>query len=298
VRDIAWLPGFFVKNRIVALLERQAREEFAADYGSFHLPGESKAREVGAPVLLKGRKLDLGVVLIHGFLAAPRELADLAAYLHNKGYSVYLVRLRGHGTSPEDLANRTATDWVESVDRGYALMSALCKRVVVGGFSFGGGLALDAAVRINGLAGVFSVCPPLRLRDISSRFAPMMSAWHRLKELVHLHEGKKFVDISPEHPQINYTRLPVNGVLELERFMEALEERLAEVQIPALVLQSDGDPTVDPEGTRSLFEKLGSVDKKYQAFASKRHGILLGEGAEQVYEVIGGFLDRLRQEGN
>ena len=296
VRAIAWLPGMFVRKRVAALLERQASEEFADDYRRFHLPGETKPYEVGAPVLLQGRQRDLGVVLVHGYLAAPLELSELAAYLHSRGVWVYLVRLQGHGTSPEDLATRTAEDWLDSVDRGYALMSALCKRVVVGGFSFGGGLALDAAVRIAGLAGVFAVCPPLILRSRSARLAPLLAVWNRVKDLAHLHGHKKeFIDISPEHPHINYLRLPLQGMWELERFMKSLEERLGEVKIPALLLQSDGDPTVDPKGTGHIFEHLGSTDKTYRTIASNRHGILLGEGAEQVHGVIGAFIDRLRQ---
>jgi esterase/lipase/1-acyl-sn-glycerol-3-phosphate acyltransferase len=295
VRTMAWLPGMFVRRMVAALLQRKAEEEFADDFRRFHRPGEAKAYDIGAPVLLKGEGRGLGVVLVHGYLAAPAEMAGLAAYLNGKGLWVYQVRLRGHGTSPEDLASRTARDWVDSVDLGYALLSAICKRVVVGGFSFGGGLALDCAVRINGLAGVFAVCPPLRLRDISSRFAPLVTVWNRLMDLVSYEGGKKeFVDISPEHPWINYARLPIAGVWELERFMKELEPRLAEVQVPALVVQSQGDPTVDPAGTRSLFAKLAGVDKEYRAFDFNRHGILLGEGAEQVHEAIGAFIDRLQ----
>jgi esterase/lipase/1-acyl-sn-glycerol-3-phosphate acyltransferase len=295
VRVMAWLPGFFVRKRVAAFLEQQALEEFSADYRHFSIPGETKEYAVGSPVLLRGRSRQLGIVLIHGYLAAPQEMAELAAYLHNKGLWVYQVRLRGHGTSPEDLATRTAADWVDSVDRGYALMSAICKRVVVGGFSLGGGLALDAAVRIEGLAGVFAACPPLRLSNQSARLAPVLAVWNRVKDLAHLHGHKKeFIDISPEHPHINYLRLPVQGMWELERFMKNLEERLPEVQIPALLLQSDGDPTVDPAGTEFIFEHLGSADKTFQTFVRKRHGILLGEGSQQVFAAIGVFIDRLR----
>lgn len=297
VRAIAWLPGLLVRKRVAALLERQALEEYETDYRSFHLPGEAKAYAVGAPVLLRGRDRELGVVLVHGYLAAPLEMAELATYLHNKGLTVYLVRLRGHGTSPEDLAERTGTEWIDSVDRGYALMSALCKRVVIGGFSFGGGLALDAATRINNLAGVFAACPPLRLRARSARLAPIVAIWNRVKELAHLHGHKKeFIDITPEHPHINYLRLPLQGMWELERFMKSLEERLHEVKVPTLLLQSDGDQTVDPKGTEQIFEHLGSTDKAYRTFAHDRHGILLGEGSEQVHAEIGSFIDRLRRE--
>lgn len=296
VRNMAWLPGILVRSRVAHFLEQQAQKEFADDYRRFLLPGETKPYETGAPLLLRGRSRKLGVVLVHGYLAAPPEMAELAAFLNGKGLWVYLVRLRGHGTSPEDLASCQGADWVDSIDLGYALMSAICKRVVIGGFSFGGGLALDCAVRIEGLAGVFAVCPPLRLRNISSHFAPMVSVWNRLMDQVHYRNGKKeFIAIAPEHPHINYARLPVNGLWEMKRFMNKLEARLPEVRVPTLVVQSLGDPTVDPDGTQHLFDQLGTEDKEYRIFDFNRHGILLGEGAEQVHAAIGAFIDRLRQ---
>jgi esterase/lipase len=246
-------------------------------------------------VLLKGRSRELGVVLVHGFLAAPRELAELAAYLHGKGLWVYTVRLRGHGTAPEDLAMRTGADWVESVDLGYALMSATCKRVVVGGFSFGGGMALDCAARIAKVAGVFAVCPPFRLQNISSRLAPLVASWNKVMDWLNYEGAKKeFVEISPERPEINYARLPVAGLWEMGRFMKELEPKLAGVVVPTLVVQSQGDPVVDPAGTKDIFARLGAADKEYQAFAFNRHGIVAGEGAERVHGVIGTFVDRLR----
>ena len=297
VRRIAWLPGMMVRRRISDYLERYAEQEFEADYRRFCRPGESKDRDVGSPVLLRGRQRDLGVVLVHGFLSAPREVAELAASLNGKGFWVYCLRLKGHGTAPEDLASRTGQDWIESVDIGYAIMSCICRRVVVGGFSFGGGLALDAAARIGNLAGVFSVCPPLLLQDISSRFAPAVTTWNRIMDMINYQGGKlEFVDIRPERPQINYSRLPVASLWEMERFMDNLEEKLPGISTPALVVQADGDPVVDPTGTRRLFNLLGASEKTYRTFPFARHGILAGEGSEAVHAEIGAFLSSLLAE--
>jgi len=287
----AWLPGWLVKSRVAEILERQALDQFEADYRDFFRPGISKEPRVGRPVLLRGRSRRLGVVLVHGYLSAPMEVAELAAYLNALGLWVYQVRLRGHGTAPEDLALRTGSDWVESVDLGYALMNALCDRVVLGGFSFGGGVVLDCASRIRNLAGVFAVCPPHRLLDISSRFAPAVTAWNRVMDIFSYHEGKKeFVETMPERPQINYARLPIAGLREMGRFMRELEPKLAKVTIPVQVLQADGDPVVDPRGSGRLFGMLGSHDKKYLRFPLERHGILAGPGSEEVHGAIGAFI--------
>lgn len=294
VHLMAWLPGWLVRSRVAALLERQAQDQFEADYQAFYRDKESKERRVGAPVLLKGRSRRLGVVLVHGFMSAPREVAELAAHLNGKGFWVYQVRLRGHGTSPEDLAQRSGEDWVESVDLGYALLGTICDRVVLGGFSFGGGVALDCASRVGNAAGVFAVCPPQRLLDISSRFAPAVTVWNRVMDVFSYQWAKKeFVETVPERPQINYARLPVSGLRELERFMRELEPKLPGIAAPVLVLQSEGDPVVDPQGSQRLFEMIGSSRKNYLKFPLQRHGILAGPGSEEVHGAIGAFLEEI-----
>ena len=294
VRLMAWLPGWLVRRRVADALECQALDEFEMDYQAFYRENESKQRRIGAPVLLKGRSRKLGVVLVHGFLSAPMEVAELAEHLNRKGFWVYQVRLSGHGTSPEDLAQRTGLDWVESVDRGYALLSAICDRVVLGGFSFGGGVVLDCASRVGNAAGVFAVCPPHRLLDISSRFAPAVTVWNRVMDVFSYQWAKKeYVDTVPERPQINYGRIPVIALWELGRFMSQLEPKLARIEVPVLVLQSEGDPVVDPRGSRRLFEMLGSKQKKYGMFPMKRHGILAGPGSDQVHAAISAFVEEI-----
>jgi len=294
VHLMAWLPGWLVRHTVAETLERQALEEFDADYREFFRENESKEREVGAPVLLKGRSRQLGVVLVHGLLSVPRQMAELAAYLHGKGFWVYLVRLRGHGTSPEDLAQRSGRDWVESIDLGYALMSAVCQRVVLGGFSFGGGVALDCASRVGNVAGIFAVCPPQRLLDISSRFAPAVTVWNKVMDVFSYQWAKKeFVESVPERPELNYARIPVSALRALERFMRQLEPKLPQIEAPVLVLQAEGDPVVDPRGSLRLFEMLGSERKRYLKFPLQRHGILAGPGSDQVHAALGAFLDEI-----
>ena len=294
VRLLARLPGMLIRHRVVDVLLRYVDAQFEADYSRFYNHDESKERTVGVPLLLKGRSRRLGIVLVHGFLSAPREMLELAAALNGKGYWVYCLRLRGHGTAPEDLAIRNGDDWIESVDVGYALMSAICRRVVVGGFSFGGGLALDCARRIPGLAGAFAVSPPFRLQSVASRFAAAVTSWNRLMDAVHLHEAaKEFVETTPERPLINYARVPVAALLELEHFMKNLEPHLAGVAVPTLIVQGLSDPVVDDEGTELIFNSIGSKQKRYVTYDFGRHGILAGEGSEQVHDRIADFIGEL-----
>jgi esterase/lipase/1-acyl-sn-glycerol-3-phosphate acyltransferase len=294
VRRIAWQPAFMIRRKIVKRLINKTREEYAQDYENFYIENETKDRAVGMPMLYRGRSKRVGILLSHGYMAAPLEVQELARYLQRKGYWVYTPRLKGHGTSPEDLAQRTYTDWLISVEEGYALISSICERVVIGGFSTGAGLALHLAARVNDLAGVFAIAAPLRLQDLGARFASTLDAWNRLMDRIGQGKVKKeFVNNSPENPHINYHRNPISGVAEIENLMESLYPLLNDITVPALVVQSDNDPVVNPKGSRKIFKQLGSIDKKYVLFNFERHGILLGEGSERVYQTIGEFIHHL-----
>lgn len=296
IRRLAWTPGFLLRRKIAMRLLKKDFREFEDDYRQYYVAGESHLRQVGRPTLIKGRSRKIGVLLIHGYMAAPMEVGELAESLGKRGFWVYSPRLKGHGTSPDDLAVRTFMDWVESVDRGYAIMSCMCQHVVVGGFSMGAGLALDLAARIKNVAGVFAVCPPLQLQEFSSKFVPAVDAWNRLMKKIRLDEAQKeFVENNPENPHINYFRNPISGVRQLDRFMRTLEPRLPRVDVPALVAQSSGDPVVSQRGSKRVFDLLGSKDKAYTLLNFDRHGILLGDGACRVHDVIGDFIENFRK---
>ncbi len=296
ISRLSWQPVFWLKRKVVRYLLKREQAAFDRDYDAFSSLGASKPRDVGRPFLIKGDRRRVGVVLAHGYMAAPAEVKGLARYLARRGFWVYAPRLKGHGTAPEDLAACSYQDWVESMDSGYAIIRNLCRRVIVGGFSTGAALALDLAQRLPEVAGVFAVSTPLRLHDMAARFVPAVDVWNRFMERFHLEEAKKaFVDNHPENPHINYLKNPISGVRELERLMASLEPRLPLIATPTLVIQSLEDPVVNPKGTEKIFKLLGSTDKQMVMFNFKRHGILLGDGAERVYRSIGNFVDHIRK---
>ncbi len=294
LQRMAWQPGLRIKHWVTKHLMDKTTFDFERDYTNFFVEGETKAIEVGMPYLLKARQRSTGILLIHGYMAAPLEVKELAQYLNDKGYYVYAPRLKGHGTSPDDLASIKYMDWVESVEEGYVILKHFCKNVVAGGFSTGAGLALDLASRVNGLAGVFAVSPPMKLKDFSVKFVPAVNTWNKLMEKVRLNAAKmEFVTNSPENPHINYTRNPITGIRELDRLMDSIEPKLADIIIPALVVQGFGDPVVNPTGSRKIFATLGSNDKEYRLINFGRHGIILGDGAHRVHKAIGDFIERI-----
>jgi esterase/lipase/1-acyl-sn-glycerol-3-phosphate acyltransferase len=295
ISKLSWFPGFVLRSKIAKHFLKKNEREFDEDYARFFLEGESKSKKIGRPVLLKGKSRKIGILLSHGYMAAPAEVLCLAEYLSGKGYCVYIPRLRGHGTAPEDLAQRSYKEWIYSMEDGYILMRNLCRRVVVGGFSTGAALALELASRLPGIVGVFAVSTPLRLQYLTSKLAPVVDTWNKLMGKVNLNDARmEYVENQPENPHINYLRNPVSGVRELERLMSHLEPKLKEITVPALVIQSKEDPVVHPGGSERIFNLLGSEDKQYTLFNFDRHGILVGQGSRRVHRTIGAFIDRVK----
>ncbi|MCJ7771702.1 MAG: alpha/beta fold hydrolase [Desulfobacterales bacterium] len=296
IKRLAWKSKKKIRKLVAEKIIKKSLSDFHEDYEKFYVKGESKDKSVGMPFLIKGRTSGIGVVLVHGYMAAPLEVRELAVYLGKRGIWVYVPRVKGHGTSPDDLAIRKYSEWVNSVDEGYAIISCFCDTVVVGGFSNGAGLALDLASRVKDVKGVFAVCPPMRLKDLASFFVPAVDSWNKFMDRVRLESAQmEFVDNHPENPHINYIRNPISGVRELERLMDDVEDKLPGINVPALVVQSGGDSVVNPKGSRKLYQKLGSKDKEYILFSFQRHGILLGEGSEKVHNVIGDFIENINR---
>ncbi len=292
-------PGFVVRRRIRKQFLELDRSLFEQDYAEHYIEGESKPREIGRPVFMGKLFAKGGIVLVHGYMAAPEEMRELGEFLNRNGFRVYLARMRGHGTSPEDLAEMTWKKWYDSVSRGYIIMKNSVKHVFIGGFSTGAGVALlQAASKVMGLEGVISISAPLKLQNIASHLSSAVVAWNTLLKKIHLRAGRmEFMPNNPENPQINYLRNPVHGVLELERLMKFTEESLGDIEVPALVIQGSEDPVVNPVSAKEIFELIGTGRKEYYSVYSTRHGIIRGPESVTVKEKVLHFMQEVIARG-
>jgi esterase/lipase len=224
-------------------------------------------------------------------MAAPLEVKALSEYLNSEGYWVYAPRLKGHGTSPEDLSTRSYIDWIESAEEGYAIIRNFCSNVIVGG------LALYLASRIPDIKGVFAISPPLMLQDFTARLVPALGAWNRIMERVGFEAVRKnFFKNNPENPHINYLRNPALGVIELDNLMVEVKTLLPGVKAPAMVIQGYRDPVVNPRGAFKAYELIGSVEKEFSMFNFERHGIINGEGSELIFETVSRFIKKTEKK--
>ena len=294
IKALSWQPKILLRYLLVKHLLQQEKYRYAMDCKQIDEALDRSKTCSGRPFLLPGYRLGTGVVLVHSYLAVPAEVMALARYLRRRGIWVYAPRLPGHGTSVADLAGRKYREWVEAVENGYVLMSSLCDRVVVGGVAVGGNLALDLAARVGKVAGVFALCSPFSLGDYSTNFMPGRDVWNRiLNKMKREDQVQQFFDFSHGNSHVNYQHNPIATIKEVGEYLESIEKKYATIHQPALIIQANNNPVVDPKGTMHLYDRIGSTDKEFCLVSDDRHILVNGSGAERIYKKIGDFIGAL-----
>ncbi len=291
------MPRTVRRREIAALLQREEREEFINERRAVAASPYLKDESIGSPFVLHRADDRIGIVLCHGYLAAPVEVRALAVHLHRLGHTVHVPRLTGHGTAPEQLMNATAEDWLRCYLRAVTVLKATCQRVIVGGFSAGGLLALEAAAMFPDVLGCFTINPALQLvESAKAKVVPLVMAWNQVMDALHLGAAKyERLDNRPENLESNYPVNYLSGVYQLERMIHRCRGTLSKVTVPTLVIQGDHDPVIRAPSGQEVIDRIGAEEKELAMMAFTRHVIIRGEGSAAVLERIGEFVQRLAQ---
>lgn len=294
VARAARMPCSLLERKVRDTFQQEDQARFEKEYEQCFDPEFSKDPVAGQPFLLKPWRIRGGVVLAHGYMAAPLEVRAMAEYFQKRGFVVYGVRFPGHGTSPASLAASTWEEWYEAFNRGYAIVRSFTKDIALGGFSTGGCLALIAAARkVEPVRAVFSICAPWKLKNPKAVFAPPVATLSALLKRVGAPVNQwDYVPNYPENPHINYTKNPLAGVKQLVRAIDVMEEALPKVTVPALVLQASKDHVVNPESGRAIFDRIGSEVKELVVLERDHHGIINDARSDEVFEHIHRFVQR------
>ena len=246
----------------------------------------------GRPFIIKP-KLQNGqcAVLIHGLLSTPAEVRTLGEKLAQQGYIVIAPRLKGHGTSPWDLHQRSWKDWQQSVQQSLKIAHCYSKEVHLVGFSSGALLALTlAANKANKIASITACSPPVNFKDPLINLVKTTHSTNKIiKSLVGIEGIFPFQENTPEHPHINYRHAPIASINQLLQLIQQTKPRLKKIQCPVLIIQADNDPIIDPSSMQELLNELNKSVLNYQWISSGRHGILF-ENTGNSQQIIIDFI--------
>ncbi len=231
---------------------------------------------------LEGKSFDWqagrsGVLLVHGFTATTSEVRPLAKVLLKHGYSVAGPLLPGHGSTPAELNRCRWQDWTRAVDEAYRKLSARCDRVVIGGESMGGLLALYAGAEHPEAAAVLAFAPAIFTNSAGKKLLAGLAA-----------PFKPYMQKTPGPPSAadalwqGYTVNPVRAVRQLFLLQDEVRRRLPLLRRPLLVAQGRLDHTVAPTGPDLIVRAARSTLKQVDWYERSGHCVLLDVEFEQV----------------
>jgi esterase/lipase/1-acyl-sn-glycerol-3-phosphate acyltransferase len=276
-------------------------QNYLSEYAKKYDKNFSKKTDIGMPFFYDNdqqkNNSNIGIVLCHGYKSAPAEVEPLAKYLNEMGFKIYAVRLKGHGTAPDDLAQTSWQDWYDSLQIGYSALSMVCQKIIIIGFSTGGLLTLLSATKKNKfskLSAIVSISSALKLMSITSKLAHGVELWNDVLNKFSLSKGQiQYVDDHPENPNINYSRNYISGVVQLEKLMNECDKNLELVNIPTLVIQGKNDPVVNPKSAENIYNKIKSNIKQLSMLDFNNHVIIYSDKRELVFKEIKEFFSKL-----
>lgn len=231
---------------------------------------------------------EVGVLLCHGFTGSPQSLRPWAEHLAERGLTVSLPLLPGHGTRWEDMALTGWQDWYAEVDRALRTLRDRCERVFVAGLSMGGALALRLAAKHGeDVAGVVVVNPANKVHGLSAYTLPVSRHFVRTTKGI-------ASDIAKEGgAEIGYDRVPLHAAHSLRTFFRLVDGELPQVTQPLLLLRSAQDHIVPAADSARILSRVSSTDVTEVVLEQSFHVATLDHDADRIFEESLGFIGRL-----
>ena len=203
-----------------------------------------------------GNNKEIGILLVHGFTGSPASMRPWAEYLNQKGFTVRVPLLPGHGTKPEDLNEVKWEEWPAKVESEIDELLKTCTKVFICGLSMGGGATLNVATRHSKkLTGIILVNPMIHVPFIGPELAFFLSRFQKLRKSV----GD---DIKrPGVTEWGYDALPTLGVYQLLKMLRITRRNLPKITIPVQLFHSVEDHTLPVTNTEIILSEIGSINK-------------------------------------
>lgn len=229
------------------------------------------------------------VLVLHGFTGTTQSMRYLGEQLNRRfGFAVLGPRLKGHGTSPDDMAATGYLDWLGTAEDALAELAARGRPVFVTGLSMGGMLTLALAARhpdvvrgaipVNAVAGeqdgtladlILERAAPDRIPGIGS-------------------------DIKAEGvTELAYPEVPVSCLRDVYLAQAATGDVLRKVTCPVLVVQSREDHVVAPANAHRIARGVSSSDIRIQWLDNSYHVATLDNDKDLIVERTGRFIAEL-----
>jgi carboxylesterase len=205
--------------------------------------------------------------------------------LANRGYTVRVPRLPGHGTHWRDLNRVGWDDWYAELEAALSELRASCDQVAVCGLSMGGALALRLAeIRSGDVDALVLVNPAIAMQSRQLRLLPA------LKYLVPSMPGIGNDIKKPGTDEVGYQRTPLRALHTFVRAWPVIQADLGKITAPLLVFRSTDDHVVDAASLPLIQHGVSSAVADYVTLTDSYHVATLDFDAQLIFDRSADFL--------
>lgn len=249
----------------------------------------SFAEQRGMPLPTSSKPSVIGVLLIHGLNGSPGDLAELAAFLQERGMVAITMCLPGHGAHGCEMQPVDWQEWATAVRTEVHRLKERCDLVFVLGHSLGGALALYVAAQEE-VTGVVAICPPLQLQPWLKPVVGLLK--FMLPVLPTLYADVCDPEAFWREAGEFYHWAPTRTVESSLQFLPHVQAALPQVTAPVLILTALHDHVVPTHDAYMIYHLLGSHTKHLVIFPRSAHVLMRDYDREAVFAKTADFIAR------
>jgi len=236
------------------------------------------------------------LLVVHGVNEHSGRYTNLINHFVPEGYAVYGLDHRGHGRS-DGLRGYVErfSDFLDDIKTFFDVVRREHSdtKIFLVGHSMGGAIATAYTVdHQDELAGLLLSGAYLK---VDSRLLPPVIALGRVVSLLlpkmgvvgldasAVSQDNTVVDACLNDPLVYRGKIRIRLGMELIKTTQKLSHQMPEIRLPILIMHGTADRLSDPEGSRMLYERVGSKDKTLKLYEDFYHEIFNESGREQVF---------------
>jgi len=242
------------------------------------------------------------VFLIHGLGGTQYDLGSMHKRLKNAGFVTHSLTLPGHGTTPEDLVNVTAEQWMEAVTAKYHEVAAQHDNFHIMGMCMGALLATELAKRQKHTRGkLIALAPPIYIDGWATAwytparhlmyYVPGVPARMRVEEEdpfgIKNEQLRAIVKAKfARGENFHYRWVPLACVRQVDRLRRWVMTGLKNMASETLVIHAREDELTSLASANYLVEQIGGAKARMVVLENSYHMICVDNDREQVARAV------------